>query len=165
MHACLIPATWRSSGTADRPPAAGHRYRLSSCRVSALTQGGVKMRRNYKMTVRRICTAVALVMVTAWGIPALALAPAALASPAVASAGTHGTPPRVHPDGAGDCEAVVENSPNDYTVTAKVRSGCLLGATTVPGVAPHVSIGFQLSACGGVLTWAGIDPITMTFAC
>ena len=123
------------------------------------------MRRNYKMTVRRICAAAALVMVTAWGIPALAPAPTALASPAVASAATHSKPPRVRPDGAGDCEAVVENSPNDYTVTAKVKSGCLLGATTVPGVAPHVSIGLQLGACGGVLYWAGIDPITMTFAC
>jgi hypothetical protein len=121
------------------------------------------MRRNYKMTVRRICAAAALVMVTAGGIPALAPAPAALASPAVASAATHSTPPRVHPDGAGDCTDFVSRA--GYTVTAKVQSGCLLGATTVPGVAPHVSIGFQLSACGGVLTWAGIDPITMTFAC
>ena len=41
------------------------------------------MRRNYRVTVRRICAAVALVMVTAGGIPALAPAPAALASPAV----------------------------------------------------------------------------------
>ena len=59
------------------------------------------MRRNYKVTVRRICAAAALVMVTAGGIPALA--PAALASPAVASAATHSTPPRVRPHDAGDC--------------------------------------------------------------
>jgi hypothetical protein len=121
------------------------------------------MRRNYRVTVRRLCAAVALVMATAWGIPALAPAPAALASPAVASAATHSTPPPSRRRDAGDCTTKVEKA--GYTVTAKVISGCQLGATTVPGVAPHVSIGLQLSACGGLLTWAGIDPITMTFAC
>jgi len=65
------------------------------------------MRRNYRVTVRRTCAAVALVMVTAWGIPALAPAPAALASPAVASAATHSTPPRIHPHNADDCMGVL----------------------------------------------------------
>jgi hypothetical protein len=123
------------------------------------------MRRNYKMTVRRICTAVALVMVTAWGIPALAPAPAALASPAVASAATHSTPPRHPRRDAGACETVVEKSPNDYKVTPPVTVGCQFGATSVPGVAPHISIGIQLAVCGGFLRAAGIDPLTMTFAC
>ena len=63
------------------------------------------MRRNYMVTVRRICTAVALVMVTAGGIPALA--PAALASPAVTTAATHSTPPRIHPHNADDCMGVL----------------------------------------------------------
>jgi hypothetical protein len=122
------------------------------------------MRRNYKMTVRRICAAVALVMVTAGGIPALALAPApaALASPAVASAATHSTPPRVHPHAAAECEHIVSNN---YTVGALVTAGCQAGATGVPGVAPHVSISIQLAVCGGFLTAAKIDPLTMTFAC
>ena len=133
------------------------------------------MGRNYRVTVRRICAAVALVMVTAWGIPALAPAPAALASPAVASAATHSTPPHAHPRDAarplaeGDCETYVgkspAGSPYKYQITAKVIAGCLAGATTILGVAPHISIGIQLAACGGFLSWAGIDPVTMTFAC
>jgi hypothetical protein len=121
------------------------------------------MRRNYRVTVRRICAAVALVMVTAWGIPALAPAPAALASPAVASAATHSTPPPVQRRDAGNCTTKVSKA--GYTVGAKVTLGCQLGATTVPGVAPHISIGLQLGACGGLLTWARIDPITMPLAC
>jgi hypothetical protein len=120
------------------------------------------MRRNYKMTVRRICAAVALVMVTAWGIPALAPAPAALASPAVASAATHSTPPPVLRRAAAECEKIVSNK---YTVTPLVTAGCQAGATGVPGVAPHISIGIQLAVCGGFLTAARIDPLTMTFAC
>ena len=120
------------------------------------------MRRNYKMTVRRICTAVALVTVTAWGIAALAPAPAALASPAVASAATHSTPPHVPPRGAAECEKIVSNN---YKVTPLVTVGCQSGATGVPGVAPHVSISIQLAVCGGFLTAAKIDPLTMTFAC
>jgi hypothetical protein len=127
------------------------------------------MRRNYKMTVRRICAAVGLVMVTAWGIPALAPAPAALASPAVASATTHSTPPHAHLPGAarpldaGDCTTKVEKA--GYTVGALVTAGCQAGAFSIPGAAPHVSISIQLAACGGFLTAAKIDPITMTFAC
>ena len=121
------------------------------------------MRRNNRIAGRRIWAAAALVTVIAGGIPALAPAPAALASPAVASAATHSTPPRVRPHDAGDCTTKVTKA--GYKATAKVVTGCGLGATTVPGVAPHVSIGLQLSACGGFLTWARIDPITMTLAC
>ncbi len=127
------------------------------------------MRRNYRVTVRRICAVVALVMVTAWGIPALAAAPAALASPAVASAATHSTPPHAHPRdaarplAAGDCTTKVEKA--GYTVGALVTAGCQAGATSIPGAAPHVSISIQLAVCGGFLTAAKIDPITMTFAC
>ena len=117
------------------------------------------MRRNCRVTVRRICAAVALVMVTAGGIPALA--PAALASPAVASAATRSTPPRV-PYAAPECEKIVSNN---YTVTPLVTVGCQSGATGVPGVAPHISIGIQLAVCGGFLTAAKIDPLTMTLAC
>jgi hypothetical protein len=121
------------------------------------------MRRNYRVTVRRICAAAALVMVTAWGIPALAPAPAALASPAVASAATHSTPrPSRRPAAAAECEKIVSNN---YTVGALVTAGCQAGATGVPGVAPHISIGIQLAVCGGFLTAAKIDPLTMTFAC
>jgi hypothetical protein len=120
------------------------------------------MRRNYRVTVRRICAAVALVMVTAWGIPALAPAPAALASPAVAPVATHITAPRVHPRDAAACEKIVSNN---YPVGALATAGCQAGATGVPGVAPHISISIQLAVCGGFLTAAKIDPITMTFAC
>jgi hypothetical protein len=121
------------------------------------------MRRNYRVTVRRICAAVALVMVAAWGIPALAPAPAALASPAVASAATHSTAPRVRPRDAGDCTTKVEKA--GYTVGALVTAGCQFGALTILGVPPHVSISTQLAVCGGFLTAAQIDPVTMTFAC
>jgi hypothetical protein len=123
------------------------------------------MRRNYRVTVGRICAAVALVMVTTWGIPALAPASAALAGPAVASAATHSPPPRVNRRAAGDCETVVEKSPNGYTVGPLVTVGCQFGATSIQGVAPHISIGIQLAVCGGFLRAAGIDPLTMTFAC
>ncbi len=120
------------------------------------------MRRNYRVTVRRICAAAALVMVTAGGIPALAPAPAALASPAVASAATHSPPPRVHPHAAGECLTYVGAR---YEVTSLVTLGCQWGATTIIGVAPHVSISIQLALCSGFLTAAFIDPITLTFGC
>jgi hypothetical protein len=119
------------------------------------------MRRNYKMTVRRICTAAAVVMVTAGGI--LAPAPAALASPAVASAATHSPPPRVHRRDAGDCTTKVAKA--KYTVGVLVTAGCQFGAASIPGVPPHISISIQLAVCGGFLTAAKIDPVTMTFAC
>jgi len=124
------------------------------------------MRRNYRVTARRICAVAALVMVTAWGIPALAPAPAALASPAVASAATH-TTSRVHIDAAGDCDTYVNKVYKKLTPAQKalVTAGCLAGGTTIIGVAPHVSISIQLAVCGGFLTAAKIDPITMTAAC
>src|SRR5690242_8776758 len=124
------------------------------------------MRRNYRVTVRRTCAAVALVMVTAWGIPVLAPAPAALASPAVASAATHSSS-QVHPLTAADCQTYVNKVYKNLTAgqAALVAFGCGWGGTTIPGVAPHVSISIQLAICGGSLTTAKIDPVTMTFAC
>jgi hypothetical protein len=101
-------------------------------------------------------------MVTAGGIPALAPAPTALASPAVASAATHSTPPRVHPHAAGECETYVGAR---YEVTALVKVGCQAGATSIVGAAPHVSISIQLAVCAGFLTAAFIDAVTLTFAC
>ena len=126
------------------------------------------MGRNYRVTVRRICAVVALVMVTAWGIPALAAAPAALASPAVASAATRSTPPHAHPRGAARpldaalCLQVLEV--NGYTLTSKMVYGCNAGAMTYPGP-PHISLAIALAVCSGFLTGAGIDHVAMIFAC
>jgi hypothetical protein len=121
------------------------------------------MRRNYRGTARRICAVAALVMVTAWGIPALAPAPAALASPAVASAATHSPRPRT----GADCITYVLKYYKNLTAKqgALVATGCSLGGTTIIGVAPNVSISIQFASCGGFLTAALIDPVTMTFAC
>lgn len=120
------------------------------------------MRRNYRVTARRICVVAALVMVTTWGIPA----PAAFASPAVASAAAHSTS-RVQPNTGGDCDTYVNKVYKNLTAGQKglVTVGCQSGGTTIPGVAPHVSLSIQLAVCGGFLTAAKIDPITMTAAC
>jgi len=122
------------------------------------------MRRKFRVTARRLCAVAALVVVTAWGIPALA--PAALASPAVASAATDSTS-RVHPFTGADCQTYVNKVYKNLTAgqTALVAFGCQSGGTTIPGVAPHVSISIQLAVCGGSLTAARIDPVTMTFGC
>jgi len=116
------------------------------------------VRRNNRIA-GRICAAVALVMVIAWGIPALAPAPAALANPAVS--------PRVHIATGADCDTYVNKIYKNLTPaqSALVTVGCQLGGTTIIGVAPHVSISIQLASCGGFLTAARIDPVTMTFAC
>jgi len=118
------------------------------------------MRQNSRITGRRICAAVALVVVTAWGIPAVA--PAALASPAVASAATRSAPSRVRPLDADLCVAVLTKA--EYTVTPGMRLACTAGATTYPGD-PHISLGIALSLCFGGLLWAKVDHVVAFVAC
>ena len=125
------------------------------------------MRRNNRIAGRIWAAAALAITVIVCGIPALAPAAsadsaAASADSAVVSAATRSTPAASHRRGAAECEHIVENN---YTVTALVTAGCQAGATGVPGVAPHISIGIQLAVCGGFLTAAKIDPLTMTFAC
>jgi len=119
------------------------------------------MRRNYKVTVRRICAAVALVMVTAWGIPALAPAPAALASPAVASAATHSTPPRIHPHNADDCMGVLASY--GYKTKTDPRMHLWYLACQAAGHFPNPVAG--VSTCMGGLVVTGILPVQAFFAC
>jgi hypothetical protein len=101
------------------------------------------MGRNYRVTVRRICAVVGVVMVFAWGIPALAPAPAALASPVVASAATRSTPPQAHPRDAQVpldaplCLKLLEA--NEYIITSKMTLGCNAGAQTYPGPPPYLT--------------------------
>jgi hypothetical protein len=117
--------------------------------------------RQKKGIMGRMCAAAALaITVTVCGVTALA--PAASASPAVASVATRSTAPQV-PLAAGECQRFVKNG--KYPITAAVIAGCLAGSTTIIGVAPHISIGIQLSVCGGFLTAAKVDPLTMTLAC
>jgi hypothetical protein len=126
------------------------------------------MGRNYRVTVRRICAVVGVVMVFAWGIPALAPAPAALASPVVASAATRSTPPQAHPRDAQVpldaplCLKLLEA--NEYIITSKMTLGCNAGAQTYPGP-PHISLAIALGVCSGLLLWAGVDHATTTVAC
>jgi hypothetical protein len=119
------------------------------------------MRQNNRVTGRRICAAVALAMVTAWGIPALA--PAASAGAAVASAATRSTKPHVHPNDAAACIQVVKAA--EYPISAKVTLGCNAGAISYPKVPPDISVGIALAACSGFLLWAKIDHATTSLAC
>ena len=124
------------------------------------------MRRNYRVTVRRICAAAALVMVTAWGIPALAPAPAALASPAVASAATRSTAPSLRPRGVDSCiEALVfiygDENENTFTVACNIPGAVPDG---IPGW--HWIMAGAQAACGGILVVvAGVGPIIAAGAC
>jgi hypothetical protein len=122
------------------------------------------MRRNSRITGRRICAVVALAMVIAWGIPALA--PAASADSAVASAATRSAPPRVHPsvadvpDDYSACIYVLTQA--KYTITATMVAGCTAGSTSYPSSA---SDSIALALCAGFLTLATVHPVIMIAAC
>jgi len=124
------------------------------------------MRRNYRATARRLCAVAALIMVTAWGIPALLPAATALASPAAPSAASRSASP-ARPEALGDCTSyVLKQYPNMTPAQgALVATGCGIGATTILGVAPHVSVSIQMAGCGAFISAARIDPLTMTVAC
>jgi hypothetical protein len=117
------------------------------------------VRRNSRVTGRRICAAVALAVVTAWGIPALA--PAALASPAAASAATHSTLPGAHPRDAEACIAYLEPL---YGSNGFITAGCTAGAGFYP-FPPHISLGVAYALCGGFMGLAGVDVFDAGVAC
>jgi hypothetical protein len=132
--------------------------------MSALTQGGVNMRQNSRITGRRMCAAVALAMVTAWGIPAVA--PTAPADSPVASAAAARSAPQSpqvhHPDTYAldtytTCTDVLENF--GYEITAEMIYGCELGAD-YPG---NPIVG--MAGCAGWLWLSGVSLFHAVIAC